>query len=65
MVIRKLTKNADPDKCSIGFDSRSEFLHMQVWEQMSLFLKLMLAHLGMLIIKIKISWLLVKDQQND
>ena len=55
MVIRKLTKNADPDKCSIGFDSRSEFLHMQVWEQMSLFLKLMLAHLGMLIIKIKIS----------
>ena len=43
MVIKKLTKNADPDKCSIGFDSRLEFfLHMQVWEQTSLFLKLML-----------------------
>ena len=25
MVIKKLTKNADPDKCSIGFDSRLEF----------------------------------------
>ena len=57
----KLTKTADPDKykCSgydIEFYSCSEFyLQMEVWEEMSLFLELICAHLCMFIIREKIS----------
>ena len=38
---------------------------MEAWEEMSLFLELISAHLCMLIIKIKIYSFLVKDQHKD
>ena len=64
----KLTTNADPDKYKysvygIGFDSRSEFSFADGSMRTNvIFLELIWAYLGIMIIKIKLSSLLAKGQ---
>ena len=64
----ELTKNAGPDKYKYsgygkGFGSRSEFSYTD--ENIGEKLELIWAHLCILIIKIKTSKFLVKDQHKD
>ena len=67
----ELSKNAGPDKYkysrySIGFDYRLIFSWTDESKgKTSLFLEMILAHLCILIMKIKISQYLVKDQHKD
>ena len=71
----KLTKNFDPVKgkyssYSIGFDSRSEcsFINVSVGKNVIIFVLIcahIWAHLCLLIIKLKISLFLVKEQHKD